>query len=328
MGMDRLTGLVKGLAITSLVLGASGCVDYAITTTLHPDGGGFRDERVEVTKDDELGLTRENFAELMSLTEDRDWVYSVEVDSKGDTTFILQRQTPIRDLGAWSELDDEVTLAAASSANANGRVGYVRLGDVRFRNQVEVDTGTVRDGRRSFTYKETFYWEEVVDAIVEMFMTFLSDELDGMYPNLPERQRGEIVGIARANLWTAFEEGLLDDWEDRIVYKARDRTTEQAIGIVRTAYPDANDFFLRNLLQKLYMAQDGFEEELEDYLISSLPGINLALNVGIEIRLNMPGTVVNSNHHETDGNVLIWEFGPLDAAVGPVEIFAESVVGG
>jgi hypothetical protein len=63
---------VKGLAITSLVLGASGCVDYAITTTLHPDGGGFRDERVEVTKDDELGLTRENFAELMSLTEDRD----------------------------------------------------------------------------------------------------------------------------------------------------------------------------------------------------------------------------------------------------------------
>lgn len=251
----------------------------------------------------------------------------MEVDSEGDTTFVLERRTSIEEMGAWTDLDDEVHLTAASSADARKKLGYVTLGNVRFRNRVEVDTGSVRGGSRSFTYRETYYWEEAVDVLVEMFMSLFSHALDDMYPNLSTRQRGEIVGIARANLWTAFDEGLLEEWEDGILYKARDRTTEQAMGIVRTADPDANDFFLRNLLHELYQGEGDFQEKVEGILESDLKGLNLALNVGIQVRLNMPGRVMNSNHHETDGSTLIWEFGPLDAAVGPIEIFAESVGG-
>jgi hypothetical protein len=42
----------------------------------------------------------------------------------------------------------------------------------------------------------------------------------------------------------------------------------------------------------------------------------------------MPGVVTDSNAHKREGSTLIWEFGPADALYTPVEIFAESVVGG
>jgi hypothetical protein len=325
--MNRVVGSVKGWIIAAFVLGASGCVEYTIETALQADGGGFRKETMEVTRNEDFDLSEGAFRGLMAVGEDTGWTSSFEVDSKGDTTLVFQRQTQIEGLGAWPDLNDEVHLTASSPADASRKVGNVTLGNVRFRNRVEVDTGTVRGGARSFTYRETFYWDEAVDVMVEMFMTLFSDAVDELYPRLSPRQRGEIVGIARANLWTAFDEGLLEEWEDRILYKARDRTTEQAMGIVRTVYPDANDFFLRNTLHQLYNGEASYQEKVEGILENELKGLNLALNIGMQIRLNMPGTVVNSNHHETDGSILIWEFGPLDAAVGPIEIFAESVGG-
>jgi len=328
MSMKRAVEALKNGVLVFFILGASACVEYTIETTVHPDGGGFRKERMEVSKNDDLDLSRREFSEVMSVSEGEGWTHTIQVDSKGDTTTILERQTRIQDLEAWSHLDNSLILAAAVPAEANTQVGYVTLGDVRFQNRVEVGTGAVTDGSQSYSYRETFYWEDAVDLMVEMFMSTFSRALKGMYPLLSDHQQGEIVGLARAHLWTAFEDGLLEDWEDRLLYRARDRTTEQAINIVRMRYPKESDFHLRNLLHELYQGDGEAGQEVETFLEGRLKGLNLALNMGIQVRLNMPGQVMNSNHHQMDGSTLVWEFEPMDAAVAPVEIFVESIVGG
>ena len=52
------------------------------------------------------------------------------------------------------------------------------------------------------------------------------------------------------------------------------------------------------------------------------------LNTSVVFRLNLPGTVSTTNASGRDGTTLTWKFSPLDKLTSPVEIFAESVVGG
>ncbi len=54
----------------------------------------------------------------------------------------------------------------------------------------------------------------------------------------------------------------------------------------------------------------------------------MAGSTEIHFRLTMPGRIITSNADERDGGTLIWKLSPIDALVDPVEIFAESVVGG
>lgn len=49
--------------------------------------------------------------------------------------------------------------------------------------------------------------------------------------------------------------------------------------------------------------------------------------MGRPFRLTLPGTVSTTNASEREGNTLTWKFSPLDNFTGPVEVFAESVVG-
>jgi len=328
MCLGKAKQMTKALGLGFLVIGSSACVEYTIETTLHTDGAGFREERMEVTKNDDLEMSPEVFGELMGVTSRHGWTRSLEVNSKGDTTNIFLRKTRIGDLESWSDLNGAIYIAGSAPADSKTRVGYVTLGDIRFRNQVEIEKGTVTDGSTSFTYRETFYWEEAIDVLVEMYMGKFSEALADKYPLLSDHQVGEMVGLARAHLWTAFEGGFFDEYEDRLLNQARDRTTEQGIKILRLRYPQEGGFFLKDLLHNLYQGNGEVGEEMEAFLEERLPGINLAIYTGIQIRLNMPGRVMNSNHHQRDGSTLVWEFEPLNAVASPIEIFAESVVGG
>jgi hypothetical protein len=53
-------------------------------------------------------------------------------------------------------------------------------------NQVEVERGTVTDGSTAFTYRETFYWEEAIDVLIEMYMEKFSEALADKYPLLSD----------------------------------------------------------------------------------------------------------------------------------------------
>jgi hypothetical protein len=325
MGNTNLGGL-KALTVFLPALVFSACTEYTIETTVNADGSGVRVEKLEVGDVPDVKVSREDFPSLMYVGEGERWSYA-EVVVDGDTVHGFHRRTLVDDLSSWSRLSDRVRIAGAVPAKARARIGYVTLGNVQFHNAVRVRRAADSDGTTSFTYRETFTWTQGVDAVGEFFMRELEQALTSRYPRLSPGERGEIVGFARARFWAAVEEGLLsgDADEDQLLAEAVDRTAEQAVKIVRLYDPRETE---EALVEVLSQALGGGEDQLEALLEDELPGLNLAFNSDIIFRLNMPGRVTDSNAHKRDGTTLIWEFGPAEALQTPIEIYAESVVGG
>ncbi len=316
---------VQIAALTATLLGLGGCIEYEIETTLNADGSGVRREEMVVDENEDtwIDVPYAEFGELMFVGGSHGWTHREEVRD-GDTVHVFQRQKAISDFASWVDLSGDVHIAGASSENAGSRIGRVSLGDVHFRNRTRVETGQVAE-YTSFTYRETFFWENLLDVLVEFFVQTFSVMMDARYADLTSGERGEIVGLVRGGLWSLVDQGVLDanDEEEKRLYAAFiDRTAPQAAEIARHSYPDADEESFREMLQRLY----DDDEPLGVFMDEKLPGLALAINTAIVFRLNMPGRVTNSNAHERDGDTLIWEFGPGDAGSAPVEIYAESVV--
>ncbi|NIM49514.1 MAG: hypothetical protein GTO22_09710, partial [Gemmatimonadales bacterium] len=146
---------------------------------------------------------------------------------------------------SWAGLSGGVRISGATSVGARSSVGHVSLGDVHFLNAVRVETGHVDEGS-SFTYRETFYWENLNDAIIEHLLVYVRNTLDAQYPGLASEQRGEIIGLVRGGLWAAVDRGLFDasgDRQEEIVSAFVERTAEQAQKVVRQRYPGADEEF-------------------------------------------------------------------------------------
>lgn len=313
--------------LTLTLLGLGGCIEYRIETTLNGDGSGTRREEmiVDENADEGVNVSYADFGELMFVGERYRWTHVEEVRDD-DTVHVFRRETEIGDLASWAELSDDVRIAGALETSADSSVGRISLGDVHFRNRVKVESGRVAE-YTSFTYRETFYWENLIDAVIERLLIDVGTTLDAQYPDLTPGQRGEIIGVVRGGLWGAVDRGLFDasgDEEEAIVSALVDRSAEQAVRIVRQRYPDADQAAFRGMLRQAY---DDDDDRLGTFLEELLPGVQLAANSEIVFRLAMPGRVTSSNAHERDGAVLVWKFGPGDAATAPVEIFAESAVG-
>jgi hypothetical protein len=256
---------------------------------------------------------------------ERGWSHRAEVDDKRDTVHVFQRETAVHDLPGWSGLGGKVRIQAAPSSQARSRLGYVTLGEVRFTSTVRVSAASVSDGSTAFVYREAFAWNQGADVLVEGMLQRLQARLETSYPALSARERGEILGVARAGLWEAAEEGLFGDDADQDVLLARaaERTLRLAARIVRVRYPRVSDASLREVLSPDAFGSD---EDILGLLESTLQGMNLALNTEIRFRLLMPGRVSATNAERREGDTLVWEFNPLDALATPVEIHAESVV--
>lgn len=312
--------------------GLAGCVKYNIETTLEADGSGARREEMVVdapADSDESGelenqLSSEDFEQLMSVGRDAGWEHSSRVDGS-DTVHVFERETRVRDLAAWSELSGKVHIAGATSASAGSSVGLIKLGDVHFRNSVQVESGSVPGGR-SYSFRETFYWENVIDALVEWYARYVDKTVASQYPELTAKERGEIAGLVKGGLWSAVDQGLLDtdgEEQERLMSAFIERAAEQSMKIIRRRHPSADETAFAQVLRQIY---EDDQNELAAFISTDLPGVELAANSEIVYRLEMPGRVTDSNAHTQDGTTLIWRFGPGDAVTAPVEIFARSVV--
>lgn len=314
---------IRFLALAVPVAFMTACVEYRIDTTVNADGSGLRVEVIEAEENDDVSITSEVFPKIMHTTVRDGWSHTTKVDSDGDTIHAFRRRNEVRDLAGWSQLTGTIRISGAVPEKARARVGYVTYGDVRFHNTLRLQRAADSDGKVSFTYNETFVWDRAVDALLE----FLTDDLDrrmaAQFPGVPSRDRAQIVGFARALLWTAVEEGLLsgDGDEDRHLRAVVRSTADHFL----KRFPDTAE---EPLLEVLRQSLVDVDERLEGFLEEELPGLNIALNSEIVFRLNMPGEVTNSNAHKRDGSTLVWEFGPADAFHTPIEIVAESVVGG
>ncbi|MGW8266395.1 MAG: hypothetical protein ACWGSQ_08510 [Longimicrobiales bacterium] len=312
------------LILSLLALGPWACTDYFVETTVNADGSGVRVERIEVSENEDVEASEADYALVMHTTPEDGWAHSVTVDSDGDTVQVFDRRLPVKDLSSWSGLSERFKIDGTTPAKAGTRLGYVTLGEVRFRNAVRVGRGEVSDGTTTFSYRETFTWTRAVDALVEFFMVGLDEALAGRYPLLSQAERGQVVGFARARYWVALEEGLLgdDSNEEQMLTDAARRTAEQAVKSVRVRYPGEEEDALAALIREVLLDDDRFITFTRE-----MPGLDLAFNAHVVFRLRLPGTVTDSNAHKRDGTTLVWEFGPADALLTPIEIYAESVMG-
>jgi hypothetical protein len=306
-------------------MGLGGCTEYRIETTLNADGSGVRHEKMMVQEfEDEAdnAALRADFGYLMFATEDFRWTHEREVQD-GDTLHVFLRETQVKGHDSWTDLSDNVHIAGATGADADTRVGNVRLGDVHFRNRVRVESGRVTEGT-TFTYRETFYWENLAEVLVEYFARAYTSAIVAQYPSLTNEQRIELAEHVRASYWFTVGQGLFEtsgDKENELVSAFAERTASRTARVVRARYPDVREEFFKDLVEEIY-DDDEFEASMSD----QLPGIQLAINSEIVFRLNMPGRVTSSNAHDRDGNTLVWEFVPGDALTAPLEIVAESIV--
>ena len=327
---DMNSRAAVGALVLSLV-GLGGCIEYTIETTLDGDGSGVRSEEMIVDAGDSgdsgglrFRVSDAEFGQLMNVGKNQRWSHSLRVEDE-DTLHVFERETRVNNLAAWADLSDDVRIAGATSAGAGSSVGRIRLGDIYFRNTVQVETGNVAAGK-SYTYRETFYWENFLDALVEWYAGYVKNTIGSQYPDLTAEERGEITGFVKGGLWAAIDRGLLDasgDDEERLMAMFVARAAEQSMRIVNRRYPNADAEAFEKLLRQVY---DDEQDQLTEFIETKLPGVELAGNSEVVFRLNMPGRVTGSNAHEREGTTLVWKFGPGDAVTTPVEIFAESVI--
>jgi hypothetical protein len=320
----RISRLKAAIPVFPILL-LGGCTKYTIETTLNPNGSGVRNETMRVTENEDVQVTPTEFRELMFATDRSEWDSKFELDD-GDTVRVFERQTRVRNLESWSNLNDQVRISGALPANARSSVGFVTLGDVQFRNRVRVTRGPGSDGSTFYTFEESFIWENGWDVIVELVVSELDRVLAVKYPKLTDHDRGEIVGFARARLWALVDDGFFQASgaeEERLLTVAVDRTTEHAAKVIRPRYPNEGEDAIRDVVHDLITLED---DDVERQFDGTVPGLNLGLNTNIIFRLKMPGIVDQSNADKVDGEFLVWEFDPTEALAYPVEISARSVV--
>jgi hypothetical protein len=316
--------ILRTTALAALLLGPAACLDYTIETTVNPDGSGVRVERMEVTRNDDAGITGDELRALTLATPERGW--TSRVDEDGDTTWVFERTRTLRDLGAWSAATGDPLILGTIPAKAETRLGYVRLGDVQFRSSIQVGVSRRSDGTSLVSYREAFVWDHAADALVEFTLRDLDGILKSRYARLTDAERGSIVGYARARIWVAGDEGLFfGENEEEAIARAVESTAEHAVKVMRVRYPDADTDVVRQVMSDLLELDD---DQTERLFLEALPGLNLGFNTSVVFRLTLPGRVTSSNADGRDGNVLEWKFSPLDDLMGPVEVFAESIIGG
>lgn len=325
MKRTHMKTLGRGLAIVGALM-LAGCLDYTIDVTVNSDGSGERVERMEVTRNSDFELSPSDFRALTSATPQRGWTPRTRVDEKGDTTWAFERRTAVSDLNSWSDVTRHSLILGTTPAKAETRLGYVRLGDVVFRSSLQVGVSRRSDGTSLVSYREAFIWDHAADAIVEFLVRDLDQILKTRYPRLTDAERGAVLGYARARIWVAGDEGLFfGENEDEAIARAVDHTSRHAVKIIRMRYPEVEIGPLRQVLSDLLNLND---EKAARLFEQTLPGLNLGFNTSVLFRLTLPGRITTTNTANRDGNTLEWKFSPLDDLTGPVEVFAEAVIGG
>lgn len=306
----------------ALAATAAGCVDYTIDTTIRADGSGTRVERMEITRNSDFDLTSGAFEALTGARPSDGWSTRTRVDDDGDTVRIVERATAIDAWSGWAP-SGTTLLRGAVPERADERLGLVRLGDIVYRDSLAVTRTPGEGGREVVTYHEWFVWHDAAEAVVEALVEQARRDLRERYPALDDERRGTILGYFRARLWAAGEAGAFSDPDaDALIDDAVARTAAHATRVV--GEPAREPALLALFSAVVDVGSPEAEATFEDLL----PGLTLGFNTSLVVRVTLPGTIVDTNADEREGNTLEWRFSPFDDLAGPIELRARAVVGG
>ena len=298
--------LTTGLALLCLV----GCPRYEIETTVGRDGGGRRVVTLEADGDISQGtdVTTAEFLSLFGLDEGRGWITTSRA---GDDKLVFTCEEQIADPAGWSNLECDLQVRGSLSEGP--------LEEIRFREEVAVETRRGAEGR-TVAYRATFGWHGLQEALTDLVVGHFSESVARQYPFLNKAELAELRGLFAGH----FSVGWLTEGED--VCSLEEDTVLASFAslaepIVRAARPTADVSALRVLAEE---SADG-----ADSLVSEqLPGVELAVFASANLRLTLPGRILETNGTIVGDGTVEWKLDLLDERMlrGPLEIYASASV--
>lgn len=305
--------LVGGAAIAVVLL--AGCWQYEIEVMINPDGSGSRTLRLQADPGDleEEAADMAEFRGLYCLGAEAGWTMerAREPGAKHEILVFTHRNQPTS-IGDWRYASGDVRIRGTLEPGPHQ--------DVVFTNAIEVETGASTN-LRTYTYRERFAWTGLREIIIARQAEAFCDRLQSNHPSLTDEDRQELTGLL-AGAMLATIELEASSAEPEGVAKALGHAVEaHTEDLIRRRDPGAD---CSDVAQIANGAITGADKELEAFLHEELPGAYLAGATSIELRVLMPGRIVDSNADRVEGKTACWSLDAWDALVRPIAPFVRS----
>ena len=315
------TGLILLAALAPAAL--SGCKHYRADVVVNPDGSGTRALTLTVQSgsDETFSPASAEFRDLFGVTAQAGWK-PIDAGSPDDTASSrgYRRETEIRDVSQWKSQSGDIQVWGAPEGPSRGRGRPGSPGSVRFANTVSLEREKGPDGV-IFTYRETFAWTGLLEALVGFYVRNLDANLASGFLDLSAEERGEMRGILSGMLTTWFLQLQVGEDSEMETEDLKRSFLDLADRSLRPHHSDVDRERLAALADTLF---DDSEDDLDVYLEKHLPGAHETVFSDIEVHLTLPGRLLENNADEVDGATAVWTIDIWDALARPVEITARS----
>lgn len=309
-----------------------GCHEMKMETTINADGSGSRhiEFLVEADGDEDSTFTLDDYRELMGVTKERGWNHNLSRRKQAQSDDIKDYHSFSRSAAA-DELKELTAMSGDITIKATNKNPL--FAGVYFANSIEVETGVSSRGR-SITYRETFAWSGLIEALIDHRLESYRSSLKQIFPRLKPQEINEWFAFVKGTFLAAVDDGIFDmgggDRARRFA-KSIERVVEFAMKKIRSYDPDADDSFLIHVTWSIFVEWDEFDETAEDM---DLMGVELANGLKMTVRVDIPGGVVDTNADRqevyadpTSGRQkLVWEIDPTDAISRRIEIYVKSEI--
>lgn len=293
--MPRLSLIAPITLGACLLLG--GCQQYRIAVEVAADGSGRR--TVEIERDSEADADASHLMDLAG----QGFESFVETGADGEQRHLYRRSRTVADLEGWP---------ATGGLLLRGEAG----GSVRLLSEVTVERPDGADGDR-LVYRETLRWENLVETFADHAAQTVGAWLRGLRPALPETTVAELRGVMAG----AVARSLADFGADPQRAEAVEEWFAGELGGL------VADRLRRSGLAPARVR--AIVDELQDVdpmsgIEGALPGFDLALVTGFELRVTMPGPIAGGNADIVDGDVAVWKIDLARTIGSPWTMTAES----
>ena len=302
--------------LTGLLL-ITACQEYEVEVVVDPEGGGSRS--ITLAVDGELSEESEpTLAQplaIFALQEDRGWrLESREELERAIGPFQRRhvtrftREAEAADAASWRDLSGDIRV-----------IGSPDEPEIGMRNEISVwhSTGTVR----SLSYRETFIWTGLLEALLEYQAEHFVKLLDAEFPTLGTEELAELRGLIKGFSLYHLRLELDEDTEDEGEQLTR-LVDAYTLEIVRRAAPTAEAEAVAGIVHQAIFDPEG--GAIDHLFEEKYPGIGMATLTEVTLRVTMPGTLADHNADEVTGNTAIWRFDIFNALLAPLDVYVRA----
>ncbi len=312
--LRRARGLAAWGAALAMPL-LAGCWQYEIGVTIYPDGSGSRTLRLQANPDDlqEESADTADFIRLFNLSTEAGWTMERQREPGAQQEILIfTRRSQPASLGDWRHLSGDVRIQGTLEPGPNEAVAFT--------NVISIEAGAGAN-LRTYTYREQFTWTGLREIIIARQAEGFFNRLHSSYPFLSGEDRLELTGLL-AGAMLATVELEASSKEPEGVAEALGHAVEAHVkDVIRRHDPGAACTDVGQIAKD---ALTGADKDLEAFLHEKLPGAYLAGATSIELRVMMPGRIVDTNADRVEDRTACWSLDAWDALVRPVEPYARS----